>query len=282
MAAIHSSILGSDTDLLAVEELIIQLGDASPYTHKLNQLIVTIGRENSNDITLKQVGISRHHARMEWRNGVWYVTDLAATNGTWLDENKLEPHRPYSWSFGAALKVGNYNLELRQQEPEIPDMTEFLLPDDAGDEIQALRSLYNSTPDLPKTRDPFTFGIWPTKATHNGKVFVAIQNEGNAACRYQITANGEQSVGFTQEQWSIEVPAGTEKRFAFLVHAKRRPLFGKKQTHPFQVHIVSENKENETAVGSVSVDARISTGMLALCFLFLILTIIGFIVTFGF
>lgn len=281
MAAIYSSMFGSDTDMLAVEELIIQLGDAPPYTHKLNQLIVTIGRENGNDIPLKKGGISRHHARMEWRSGVWYVTDLASTNGSWMDDDKLEPHRPYAWSFGSVLTIGVYTLELRQQEPEIPDMTEFLLPDEAGEEVAALRSFYNRTPERPKIRDPFTFGIWPTKATHNGKVIVAIQNEGNAACRYNVTASGDDAVGFTQEQWTVDVPAGTEKRFAFLVHAKQRPLFGEKQTRPFQVHVVSENNESETAVGTVAVDARISTGMLALCFLLLVLTITGFIATFG-
>ncbi len=282
MAAIHPSMFGSDTDLLAVEELIIQLGDASPYTHKLNQLIVTIGRENGNDITLKEGGISRHHARMEWRSGVWYVTDLASTNGSWMDENKLEAHRPYPWSFGAVLTVGDYTLELRQQEPEIPDMTEFLLPDEIDEEVQSLRAFYSQPPERHKVRDPFTFGIWPAKATHNGKVIVAIQNEGNASCRYHVTASGDQAVGFTQDQWTLEIPAGTEKRFAFLVHAKQRPLFGEKQTRPFQVHVVSENEETETAVATVAVDARISTGMLALCFLFLILTVTGFVATFGF
>lgn len=282
MAAIHSSMFGSDTDLLAVEELIIQLGDAASYTHKLNQLIVTIGRENSNDIPLKKGGISRHHARMEWRSGVWYVTDLASTNGSFLNKIKLEPNRPYAWPFGAVLKVGDYTLELRQQEPEIPDMTEFLLPDQVGDEVEALRSLYSHVLETPKARAPFTFGIWPTKATHNDKVIVAVQNEGNAACRYNITASGDETLGFTQEQWTIEVPAGVEKRFAFLVHAKKRPLFGEKQARPFQVHITSEHEESETADGTVSVDARISTGMLALCFLFLILTVTGLIATFGF
>lgn len=282
MAAINSSMFGSDTDLLAVEELIIQLGDAAPYTHKLNQLIVTIGRENSNDITLKEGGISRHHARMEWRSGVWYVTDLASTNGSFLNDTKLEANRPYAWSFGATLKVGDYTLELRQQEPEIPDMTEFLLPDDLDEEVEALRSFYSRAPLRPKVRDPFTFGIWPTMATHNGKVIVAVQNEGNAECRYQVTASGDESVGFTQEEWTLEVPAGTEKRFAFLVHVKKRPMFGEKQTRPFQVQVTSQHDGTETAVGTVSVDARISTGMLALCFLFLLLTVTGLIATFGF
>jgi pSer/pThr/pTyr-binding forkhead associated (FHA) protein len=52
----------------------------------LDAWILTIGRENSNDIFLEHdTFISRHHARLIWDDGRWILEDLLSTNGTFIE-----------------------------------------------------------------------------------------------------------------------------------------------------------------------------------------------------
>lgn len=44
--------------------------------------VVTLGRALDNDIILATATVSRHHARLVPRGGVWLVEDLASTHGT--------------------------------------------------------------------------------------------------------------------------------------------------------------------------------------------------------
>jgi pSer/pThr/pTyr-binding forkhead associated (FHA) protein len=44
--------------------------------------VTTIGRALDNDVVLTDAEVSRHHARIEYRNGAFEVVDLGSTNGT--------------------------------------------------------------------------------------------------------------------------------------------------------------------------------------------------------
>jgi hypothetical protein len=46
---------------------------------------ITVGRDAECDICLPAVTISRHHARLIFRDGAWIVHDLGSTNGTLLN-----------------------------------------------------------------------------------------------------------------------------------------------------------------------------------------------------
>jgi pSer/pThr/pTyr-binding forkhead associated (FHA) protein len=51
--------------------------------------VVTIGREEDNDLVARHTTVSRHHARLEHTGGVWRLHDLGSTSGTWLDGARL-------------------------------------------------------------------------------------------------------------------------------------------------------------------------------------------------
>jgi hypothetical protein len=44
--------------------------------------------------------VSRSHASVEFRDGEWRITDLASTNGTWVNGRRLEPGAPCSIKTG--------------------------------------------------------------------------------------------------------------------------------------------------------------------------------------
>lgn len=75
----------------AVLEL-MDSGDVSP-AFDLGERTVQIGRISDNDIVLPDPNVSRVHARVELRDGSYVVTDLESTNGTWVNEQRVETAR---------------------------------------------------------------------------------------------------------------------------------------------------------------------------------------------
>ena len=56
---------------------------------ELDQPVITIGRALDNDIRLESKLVSRHHSRIEERNGEAWVIDLGSANGTSVNGDKI-------------------------------------------------------------------------------------------------------------------------------------------------------------------------------------------------
>ncbi len=52
------------------------------------------------------LGLSRRHAKIRRAGNEYEIVDLASTNGTWLNDEQLLPHRPYRLTSGARLRLG--------------------------------------------------------------------------------------------------------------------------------------------------------------------------------
>lgn len=55
-------------------------------------------------------GVSRHHARFLRRPEGWFLQDLQSTNGTYLNEVRLLPHRPVRLNSGDLVRFGQLTL----------------------------------------------------------------------------------------------------------------------------------------------------------------------------
>lgn len=64
---------------------------------------VTIGRLESNDICIKEQHVSRQHAVISYRDGVYLVTDLGSANGAWVNDKRLT--EPYPMVSGDELRL---------------------------------------------------------------------------------------------------------------------------------------------------------------------------------
>ena len=73
---------------------------------------LTIGRASDNDLVLADERASRHHARLDPAGQAWQVTDLNATNGTFLDDIRLLPGVPQALEPGKTLRIGDSYLRL--------------------------------------------------------------------------------------------------------------------------------------------------------------------------
>ncbi|MBO9310878.1 MAG: FHA domain-containing protein [Chloroflexus sp.] len=86
-----------------------QSGVAVGKVFPLNPITV-IGRNPNCDIVLNDSFLSSEHARLERRNGVWWLEDLNSTNGTFL--NGFEVRGPTEVHPGDAIQVGRVELRL--------------------------------------------------------------------------------------------------------------------------------------------------------------------------
>ena len=50
---------------------------------------IRFGRDDGNEIQIPSPGISRVHARIDFRSGAWRLRDLASTNGTWVNGQRV-------------------------------------------------------------------------------------------------------------------------------------------------------------------------------------------------
>lgn len=70
------------------DAITVRLGGAS-RTATSGQRI-TIGREEDNDLVAPAATVSRHHLRIEQRDGVWRLADLGSTSGTWHHGTRVQ------------------------------------------------------------------------------------------------------------------------------------------------------------------------------------------------
>ena len=73
---------------------------------------IEIGRGDRCAIRLQDTYVSQVHARLYPKDGAWYVEDLGSTNGTLLNDHKVQA--AVEVHAGDVLKVGKTVLELRR------------------------------------------------------------------------------------------------------------------------------------------------------------------------
>jgi pSer/pThr/pTyr-binding forkhead associated (FHA) protein len=52
------------------------------------------------------LGLSRRHAKVRRTTLGYEIIDLSSTNGTWLNDERLIPHKPYPLTSGSQLRLG--------------------------------------------------------------------------------------------------------------------------------------------------------------------------------
>ncbi len=66
------------------------------------------------------MGISRRHAAIRQTKTGYEITDLSSTNGTWLNDERLIPDKPYALASGSQLRVGRMRfLVLYRSVPDL-------------------------------------------------------------------------------------------------------------------------------------------------------------------
>ena len=78
--------------------------------------LITIGREPDNKVTLALGVLSRHHAKVYARDGVWFVEDLDSANGTFARGKQLAPNKPVELANGDIVRFGTVAMSISFSE----------------------------------------------------------------------------------------------------------------------------------------------------------------------
>ncbi|HLK85804.1 MAG TPA: FHA domain-containing protein [Candidatus Binataceae bacterium] len=102
-----SAPLGPNEARLSLVEAI----DPVPAEYSLFKDEVSLGRGEDNDVVIPHASVSRAHARLMRRNGVFELTDLNSTNGTYVNEQPV--HGATRVSSGNQVRFGDVRFVLR-------------------------------------------------------------------------------------------------------------------------------------------------------------------------
>ena len=79
-----SSIRGLEV-LTSMDEAKLKVGSVIPMA-----TAITLGRKENNTVVLNDRFVSSYHAKIYLKNREYYLEDLQSTNGTYVNENKIE------------------------------------------------------------------------------------------------------------------------------------------------------------------------------------------------
>lgn len=74
-------------------------------------------------------GVSRQHAQIVYEEGVFTLIDLGSTNGTWLNQRRLTPGRPYQLHSDDHVLLGQLTLVICLHADSADDAAMFYLRD---------------------------------------------------------------------------------------------------------------------------------------------------------
>lgn len=93
--------------------LVSQQPESLGKEHRLSAGVVTLGREQDNDIVLEGPRVSRYHARLDWTGSMYVLEDLGSKNGTWVNDRRLEGPTPLN--DGDMIRFGDLRFDFKVQ-----------------------------------------------------------------------------------------------------------------------------------------------------------------------
>ncbi len=72
--------------------------------------IMPIGRRATNAIILDDDFVSTEHALLAWREGYWWLSDVASSNGTYLNGQRIT--QPTQLNYGDQVGIGQVRMRL--------------------------------------------------------------------------------------------------------------------------------------------------------------------------
>lgn len=85
------------------DALVLTLG-TPPTTFTVAKNSATLGRGQENEIRLDDLSVSRRHARIAYRQGGYWLSDLGSMGGTWVDGTRL--NAPRRIAAGEVIDIG--------------------------------------------------------------------------------------------------------------------------------------------------------------------------------
>lgn len=92
----------------------LEPGEAQKLSFQKDE--IGIGRGSDNDIVIPPAGVGRHHARIIKQDKHYILEDLGSANGTFLNDEKIEPHKPAVLTDGAQILIFPYQFTFTRRQ----------------------------------------------------------------------------------------------------------------------------------------------------------------------
>lgn len=99
----------------------IQAGPNTGDEIAIRQPVIRIGSASQNELVIADDSVSTTHARLEFDDGAWRLTDLRSTNGTYVEGVRLAPEVPTPLPYGSSVRFGGARLHFRPVEAANPE-----------------------------------------------------------------------------------------------------------------------------------------------------------------
>jgi hypothetical protein len=87
-----------------IASLLVRSGSLKGKRLTVRTPVVNIGRADYNDLVLPEPSVSSSHAKLQRREGIWVLSDLGSTNGTFVDGERVTDETPLGP--GATIRFG--------------------------------------------------------------------------------------------------------------------------------------------------------------------------------
>jgi PAS domain-containing protein len=108
-----------------VTELYMINGPLSGLTFEIEDDITTIGRSPGNSIIIKDLSISRKHAKVTMSGDKYFIEDLGSQNGTWINGHSTNPGNQVQLKEGDFISIGNVSMSVGQPYSEDGMITHY-------------------------------------------------------------------------------------------------------------------------------------------------------------
>jgi pSer/pThr/pTyr-binding forkhead associated (FHA) protein len=98
-----------------MEKLVVMNEEGVAQEFSLNQRIIRLGRDRTNDVCLGDKSVSRHHASVVRVFEEYFLQDEKSTNGTRLNGQEIHKH---ILKHGDEIEIGKYRLRFVEDEME--------------------------------------------------------------------------------------------------------------------------------------------------------------------
>jgi pSer/pThr/pTyr-binding forkhead associated (FHA) protein len=106
--------------------LLTKSGAGKGQRFSVHNPVASLGRAEFNDVRVADPSVSAGHAKLQLREGVWTLTDLGSTNGTWVDDERVDDETPLSP--GATIRLGevSFAFEPKDERPVHAERTALM------------------------------------------------------------------------------------------------------------------------------------------------------------
>jgi eukaryotic-like serine/threonine-protein kinase len=279
------------------DRLVISKGTDTPYTRKLLSSPLVLGRSDEADIPLSETAVSRQHARLEQRDGSWYIVDLGSTNGSFLGGSRLPANVAVNWKMHQELQIGPFILAWRRATqpvaaalpehptpsrppsmPPLPAIPQSASVEPARPVPPPVSQVADYSPaalrPVPVRAASIHSDMRPHRLTNDGVCRLLVLNDSRRPVTVTLDVRDpKQSLMADSNHKTVHVAPNGRGVVDFRLMVAKRP-FLLRRTYPFQVQVSSPQSEPETHEGQITARPRLP-GWFVISLLLLLLLACG-------